>query len=230
MSLKDTFKLREFWNQPSIKDAMHKRVLTNCDREGITDLLIQNNNWDETNINNFVKYHIEKLNLKNNDKILDFGCGVGRISKQLLKMNFNVVCADVSEKMLEFAQIYIGNNYQNNIEYFLTDGFGCGQIPSSYCDAAISHITFQHMTSIDMIQKNMNDINRVLKSNGKINIQHYMGGPTQESECGGFFGLYVHAEDLVSMWRKAGFEPYYFEFIPVIHNKQHFIIYATKTT
>lgn len=229
MTVETTRKFREFWDQASIEDAMHKRVLTNCSKQGITDLFTQNNNWNEIKINNFVRYHIEKLNLKNNDKILDFGCGVGRISKQLLKMNFNVVGVDVSPKMLEFAQIYIGNNYQNTIEYFLTDGFGCGEVPSEYCDAAISHITFQHMTSIDMVQQNMNDIGRVLKTNGKINIQHYMGGPTQESECGNFFGLYIHAEDLVSMWRKAGFEPYYLQFIPVVHNKQHFIIYATKT-
>jgi 2-polyprenyl-3-methyl-5-hydroxy-6-metoxy-1,4-benzoquinol methylase len=220
---------RNFWDQDSLYDAMHKRVLTNCSLEGITDPIIQQNNWDEHKIYNFVKFHVDRLDLNSKDTILDFGCGVGRLSKQLLKMNFRVKAIDVSAKMIEFAKIYIGDLYKNDIEYFITDGFGCGDVKEQSCDAVISHITFQHMTSLNMIKQNMLDINRVLKIGGKINIQHYLGGPTKEEDCGGFFGLNLGFEKLINMWESTGFELYHTELKPVIYNKNHLIVYAKKT-
>lgn len=230
MPNKVTKQFREFWYQPSLKDAMHKRVLTDCSKDGITDPLIQQKNWDENSIYNKINEDIKLLNLNNNSTILDFGCGVGRISKQLLKMNFNVVAVDVSPSMLEYAKEYIGPNNIDNISFVLTDGFDCGSTPSSSCDAVISYITFQHMTSLKMVESNMQDINRILKLGGKIAIQHYIGGSTDANKCKGFFGVYIDIENITKMWTNFGFNLFHTIIKPVIHNKQHFIVYGEKVS
>jgi cyclopropane fatty-acyl-phospholipid synthase-like methyltransferase len=228
MTTNITQEFRDFWHQPSLQDAMHKRVLTNCSTDGIKDPLEQKKNWNEDTTYNQIYEDIKLLNLNNNDTILDFGCGVGRISKQLLKMNFNVMAVDVSPSMLEYAKEYIGINNIDNISFVLTDGFGCGDVAFLSCDAAISYITFQHMTSLEMVESNMKDINRILKIGGKIIIQHYIGGPSDPKDCKGFCGLNISINNLEKLWTKYGFKLFHTKIKPVIHNNQHFIVYGEK--
>ncbi|MFW6046882.1 MAG: class I SAM-dependent methyltransferase [Candidatus Woesearchaeota archaeon] len=45
-----------------------------------------------------------EFNLKNNDKVIDLGCGAGRHSIELASRNYDVVGIDISEKMLNKAK------------------------------------------------------------------------------------------------------------------------------
>ena len=48
--------------------------------------------------------------ISSNSKVLDFGCGMGRISKELINtFNCDVIGVDISDSMLRFADLYVSN-------------------------------------------------------------------------------------------------------------------------
>lgn len=54
-----------------------------------------------------IKEHIE---INEDSNVLDFGCGMGRVSKKLIDtFNCNVTGVDISESMLTFARLYTAN-------------------------------------------------------------------------------------------------------------------------
>lgn len=54
---------------------------------------------------------IENLKIKENQTVLDFGCGIGRIAKELIKKtNCNVIGIDISESMRKMAIDYVNSS------------------------------------------------------------------------------------------------------------------------
>lgn len=54
-----------------------------------------------------IKQHIE---INEDSNVLDFGCGMGRVSKKLIDtFNCNVTGVDISDSMLTFARLYTAN-------------------------------------------------------------------------------------------------------------------------
>ena len=54
---------------------------------------------------------ISNQNIINSESnVLDFGCGMGRVSRELVKtFNCNVIGVDISTSMLNFAKLYVNN-------------------------------------------------------------------------------------------------------------------------
>lgn len=75
--------------------------------------------------------------INDNSVVLDFGCGMGRVSKQLINtFNCTVVGVDISESMLKFAMLYIAKPQRFR--------FGTSySIPESI-DVGISTFVLQH--------------------------------------------------------------------------------------
>lgn len=72
---------------------------------------------DPSNPNKFdneTNYLVEKIadaiSIKDTDTVLDFGCGMGRVSKKLIEQfNCNVIGMDISDSMKTFATLYISS-------------------------------------------------------------------------------------------------------------------------
>jgi ubiquinone/menaquinone biosynthesis C-methylase UbiE len=82
---------------------------------------------------------IEKQNIVNASSIvLDFGCGMGRNSKELInRFNCNVFGTDISINMLKFATIYV-----DNPKLFVT----CNRVNLTECiDIVLSAFVLQHV-------------------------------------------------------------------------------------
>ena len=80
----------------------------------------------------------EELDIDENTVIHDFGCGMGRVSKKLIKKyGCNVVGTDLSQSMLNFAALYTGNPYKfkNMREY----------INANSVDVALCILVLQHV-------------------------------------------------------------------------------------
>lgn len=99
----------------------------------------------------------EHLNELNSDSVvLDFGCGMGRISRELInRFNCKVIGLDISASMLTFAKLYTAN-----IKKF--EGTHSYTTPESV-DFAISILALQHSEDP---KKEIDNIVSVLKPGG----------------------------------------------------------------
>jgi 2-polyprenyl-3-methyl-5-hydroxy-6-metoxy-1,4-benzoquinol methylase len=92
--------IKEVFEPTTIQHAMH--ICLTSDPENPNKFL------EETSF--FVKA-ISEYNIINSDtKVLDFGCGMGRISRGFVEyFGCNVIGLDANENMLKFANIFVGN-------------------------------------------------------------------------------------------------------------------------
>lgn len=94
--------------------------------------------------------------IKKDDIVLDFGCGMGRVSKQLIAtFDCTVVGVDISESMLKFAMLYVAKpqRFRFGTHY---------SIPESV-DVALSTFVLQHTENPI---KEIDNIYNVIKPGG----------------------------------------------------------------
>jgi SAM-dependent methyltransferase len=102
-------------------------------------------------------------------RLLELGCGLGRMTRRLAEL-FGEVCAtDVSGEMITQARARLQS--LPNVRLFETDGLGCAALPDDYFDLAFSVYVFQHMPSAEVIRANIADVYRALKPGGVFKFQ-----------------------------------------------------------
>jgi ubiquinone/menaquinone biosynthesis C-methylase UbiE len=85
------------------------------------------------------------MNITSNSVVLDWGCGIGRISKILIeKYKCQVVGVDLQPKMLEYARNYVNSDLFTTIEY--SDIFT--KFPKDKFTHVFSCWVFQHSNKI----------------------------------------------------------------------------------
>lgn len=95
--------------------------------------------------------------INKNDKVLDFGCGMGRLSKAIIDIiGCEVVGVDFSRHMLSHATKYVEHfdKFDTTTEYHQND-----------IDVAIASLVLQH---VEKPQKEINAIFSALKPGGKF--------------------------------------------------------------
>lgn len=132
---------------------------------------IQNITLEQAQINKY-RLLIERANIQDGQTILDLGCGFGGFSKYLLNTfpKINIVGINPSDVQTS----HIRNKLLNNTDDFDSSRFRLIQayfddirflnIENNYFDRVISIGLLEHITNIDLLQKN---ISYVLKQNGK---------------------------------------------------------------
>lgn len=109
-----------------------------------------------------------KLNPLNNKRILEIGCGTGRITGFIAENFQEVRGIDISEEMIEQAKNHLAG--KTNIHLYATDGLHM-PFPDAFFDAVFSFIVFQHMPNRQTVKKNLEETARVLKIGGLAKIQ-----------------------------------------------------------
>ena len=94
---------------------------------------------------------------------VDIGCGVGRFTQALGRRFARAVGLDVSDGMV--AQAQAAATGLSNLTFIAGDGLSLPQ-PSDSADFVWSYEVFQHMPSHAVIQANVNEAGRILKSSG----------------------------------------------------------------
>ncbi len=102
-------------------------------------------------------------------RLLEIGCGIGRMTKHLAGHFAEVHGTDVSGEMIEQARIRLGNF--GNVHLHETSGVDFQALHSNYFDTIFSVYVFQHVPTVDIIHANIRDAIRVLKPGGLFKFQ-----------------------------------------------------------
>lgn len=110
---------------------------------------------------------IESTQVKENDQILDVGCGTGTLAIEMKKKypHTHIIGIDPDKKALSIARNKIR---RKNLDITCLEGFSQEiPFPSSSFDLVICTLIFHHLTT-DIKIKSLKEIYRVLKKNGQF--------------------------------------------------------------
>src|SRR5580704_6975988 len=102
-------------------------------------------------------------------RVVEIGCGAGRITRALAKLFGEVHAVDISGEMVEAARRALvdlpnAHVYQNN-------GCDLTVIPTREFDFAYSAIVFQHIPSREIIENYVREVNRLLRPGALFKFQ-----------------------------------------------------------
>ena len=141
-------------------------------------------------------------------RVLEIGCGAGRVTRALAGLFGEVHAVDVSGEMAARARQALGDFprahvYQNN-------GMDLSVVPDDKpFDFAFSGIVFQHIPSRDVIENYVREVNRLLRPGALFKFQ-VQGDPTIVTQPDDtWLGVAFSDEQAVAMARRTGFDPRY---------------------
>jgi len=175
------------------------------------DLWSDSYDTDENSLIYLEEKEVLKLigNVKNK-RILDVGCGTGRISLKLLKKGAKVFGIDISNKMLQKARDKT-KKYRGRCEFRIVSLYKIPYKKQEF-DLVLFNLVLSHIKKLD---KAISEISRVLKRNGVLIISDLHPCAMLQGARTGFFYakrsyiiknyLYL-LEDLFKIFRKSKLE------------------------
>ncbi len=155
--------IRAFWNDRAREDALYfvdtRRRYGDPDAsdfgdaEAIVELLLTE--FDVT--------------IEPGDRVLEIGCGVGRLTRRLAGRAREVVALDVSDEMLARARAL--SPELANVRWTLGDGVSLAGVEDASIDAAISTVVFQHVPDPAITLGYVREVGRVLRPGGWAVLQ-----------------------------------------------------------
>jgi SAM-dependent methyltransferase len=98
------------------------------------------------------------------DRVIDIGCGIGRLTRALAGRGAEVVAIDVSPEMIERARDL--NRDLDGVEWIAGDGRTLEPIAGASADAILSFVVFQHVPDPEITLGYVREMGRVLKPGG----------------------------------------------------------------
>jgi len=140
-------------------------------------------------------------------RVLEIGCGAGRVTRALARLFGEVHAVDVSGEMVRQATAAVrdlpgAHVYQNN-------GMDLRVIPPGEYDFAFSTIVFQHIPSRDVIYSYVREVNRLLRPGALFKFQVQGDASMQTAPDDTWLGVPFSDQQAVEMAEACGFEPRY---------------------
>jgi len=140
-------------------------------------------------------------------RVLEIGCGAGRVTRALAELFGEVHGVDVSGEMVTLAREALrglphAHVYQNN-------GMDLSVVPVSDFDFAFSTIVFQHIPSREVIENYVREVHRLLRPGALFKFQVQGDASIQTEPDDTWLGAAFSEEDAVAMAERCGFEPRY---------------------
>ncbi len=140
-------------------------------------------------------------------RVIEIGCGAGRITRALSNLFGEVHGVDISNEMVQQARKALADRpnafvYQNN-------GMDLSVLPPGPYDFAFSMIVFQHIPSREVIYSYVREVNRLLRPGALFKFQVQGDASLETSPDDTWLGVPFSEEDAVRMAEACGFEPRY---------------------
>ena len=134
-------------------------------------------------------------------RVIEIGCGAGRVTRALAEVFGEVYAVDVSGEMVALARqatagmpnAYI---YQNN-------GMDLSPLPALPFDFAFSCIVFQHIPSREVIESYVQEVARLLRPGSLFKFQ-MQGAPVEPSPDNTWVGVGYSEEQARELAERAG--------------------------
>ena len=139
-------------------------ILTSSDRLGGGWELAEFFETGEAEISAMLKVADDLGEPVRRERALDFGCGVGRLSRPLAERFRECVAIDISEGMVRLAREL--NEDRPNCRFLVNAAPDLGQLESESFDLVYSSLVLQHMPSVEMVEAYVSEFLRVLRPGG----------------------------------------------------------------
>jgi SAM-dependent methyltransferase len=151
--------MRRFWDRRAREDALHfvdSRLpygRSNPERF-----------WSQGESDLVKLLEIAGVEVAPGSRVLEIGCGVGRLTRGLARRAGEVIALDVSAEMLALAREH--NPELENVTWVLGDGTTLAGVAGSSVDGCLSHVVFQHIPDPAIILSYVGEMGRVLRGGG----------------------------------------------------------------
>ncbi|MCC6586396.1 MAG: class I SAM-dependent methyltransferase [Bryobacterales bacterium] len=138
-------------------------------------------------------------------KVLEIGCGAGRVTRALAGLFGEVYAVDVSGEMVARARAALASH--PNAHVFQNNGRDLSVLGDIQVDFAFSTIVFQHIPSREIIETYVRDVHRLLRPGGLFKFQVQGNVTTEAKPDDTWLGVSFSDEQAVAMAERCGFEP-----------------------
>lgn len=109
------------------------------------------------------------VEIDGSDRVVEIGCGVGRLTRELARRAAHVDALDVSSRMLELARAH--NPRLDNVRWIQGDGESLSGVPDADANVCFSHVVFQHIPEPEITLGYVDEMGRVLVDGGWAGFQ-----------------------------------------------------------
>jgi SAM-dependent methyltransferase len=139
-------------------------ILTSSDRLGGGWELAEFFATGEAEISEMLKVADDLGEPVRRERALDFGCGVGRLSRPLAERFRECVALDISEGMVKLAREL--NEDRPNCRFLVNAAPDLGQLETESFDLVYSSLVLQHMPSVEVVEAYVSEFLRILRPGG----------------------------------------------------------------
>ena len=193
------------WDERAQQNAMH---FTNSDRDDWSEA--EYAATGEKNIRDFIANDMENICQGTGPaamKIVEIGCGAGRMTKALAKLFGEVHAVDISAEMIRIAGERLAG--VPNVVLHHNNGMDLRALPSAEFDFALSFIVFQHIPSKTVIEGYVREVHRVLKPGRLFKFQVQGGNFRNVQPLSTWLGVSYTRDEMDQLAGRNGFEMRY---------------------
>ncbi len=136
-------------------------------------------------------------------RILEIGCGVGRMTVPLSDLFARVDGVDVSPEMVSQAREALRN--RTNVTVYVNNGVDLSMFPNEQFDFAYSGIVFQHIPRKSIVDGYIRETWRVLRPESVFKFQ-VQGCPIDEKDANTWVGVGFNEAEMRQIASRCGFQ------------------------
>jgi len=137
-------------------------------------------------------------------RVLEIGCGIGRILIPMSKVFGEAIGVDISEKIIQIAKDFVEKI--PNCRVFKGNGTDLSIFSDNNFDFCYSYIVFQHIPDKKIIVNYMREVSRVLKSGGLFRFQVFGDTKWKPSEYNTWMGIHFTSQEIHQIAKENKFE------------------------
>jgi ubiquinone/menaquinone biosynthesis C-methylase UbiE len=137
-------------------------------------------------------------------KILEIGCGVGRILVPMSDIFRNVIGIDISSEMVQLGQKYVSDI--PNCSIVENNGIDLSEFSDNSFDFCYSFIVFQHIPEKQIVENYIKEVSRILKPSCLFRFQVRGTITTKPAEITTWDGVQFTSDEIHKIAKDNNFE------------------------